>query len=1283
MSPSDFDFPPPKTEQKFEDFCLDLWREIWRDDSINKVGTRGSSQDGLDIYGREQSTGEYIGIQCTITKNASKLLAKFKSDVELAKQFTPPIKKFIFAYTGKNNKTLQEEARKITVENETKGLFSVEVASWETICLHLNRYQQAARIHLNMNIPCNFDTTDKMLREILAAVTSKPITSLNSITNENEQDNLLIPARTLMQEGLYNKALSNLIEIKNKNWITVSNKIKYKILTNIGVCHHEMDNYAAAASAFIEAYSYNSHEIAAKTNYANGLFLSDQLASAKKIASEVLKIEPNIAACQILLSINGEHQTIKHLENIVPKELRSESEILYSLGALAYMKSEHDKAINYLERSVKKKERADALGLLGSIILEQQIESKKIIYRDQMSNKLIEQLRLASSFLERAWNLVKNTDQKTTKLMWCFNLAQCYRFMQEPQKAIAIIHNGITIDPQNQTLIKLLIINYFEQDNFRDALDKLNRSSNALDLELIELKIQCLCNLQSKNKALEFINEQIQIHNKDYTNLVLKKIELLVSIDPEKAKSLIASTKKQNINNVALMILSVKADILLDLNDKALKTLSKIKGVNVNELTPNQINDIADLFYRMNEFDSASKYYEMLADLTTENILSRRLVDSYFRADKLELSLDAAQAIEKSAGSSLFTTEIQFRIYDSIGDLNSAIMVCDRHLKNNSSIRIQMMKAGALIRQGKKEEAKKYIDKNWDISTFNLSEIMIFSDILIVFGLNQKAIEVVYAARERFYNEPSVHLKYIGLILERSESLNEWLYPSRVTIDTIVSFQAKNGEVKTIQIVSAAHQNLPEFKFSEAHPYSKALLNHKVGDNIIISNPLDQQCYYKITEIKSKYINALHETIDKFNDLFPEHRGMIKCDLPTNNEDGSNTTLSHMEEIIDSLDPNSNRNEVLDAYKKNEVPLGVIAKRFGLNPIIAFGNVIGADDIGPINAIGSHEEREKALSDLKNNHKPLLVDVTSILSIFYLKIQKIICQQFKKIYVTQSTIDDFNNLILNTQTNKNKFGIIGKTEHGVFIRETTIEEQIQHLEHLKEILEWIKNNCQITPVYERLKSNPKEYNTLSNVLSVSIADTVLVAKSGEYLYYCDDLFTRKVVQDIFYQPTVWTQTILIHAQNNHALKLEEYCDFIISLTLAGYNFISLNERILLRVLEKDFYRNTPSFSKVCKAMFVETVDQMGVDIILGLLLSNLWKLNLGISTHKRLTNMILGFILFNADSDKNLQRILNVLTFAVFDNPYKRSIIASFHEWREGHFIESETFLNIIRGCTS
>jgi hypothetical protein len=139
------DLPTPQSWEELEVIVADLLQREWRDPNLHRNGRSGQSQQGVDIYGRREGKGSYLG--CQVKDRESVTEPELRAEVSAAKSFAPPLGHYILAYAGPTDARLQEVARRITLEHEESALFSVNVWSWPDTCRRLTDYPELLESH--------------------------------------------------------------------------------------------------------------------------------------------------------------------------------------------------------------------------------------------------------------------------------------------------------------------------------------------------------------------------------------------------------------------------------------------------------------------------------------------------------------------------------------------------------------------------------------------------------------------------------------------------------------------------------------------------------------------------------------------------------------------------------------------------------------------------------------------------------------------------------------------------------------------------------------------------------------------------------------------------------------------------------------------------------------------------------------------------------------------------------------------------------------------------------
>lgn len=143
----------PSNWQDFEKLCKLLWGEIWNcEDTIKQHGRQGQNQHGVDVYAYVEKYKGYCGIQCKGKDDythAELTEAEIEDEIEKALTFEPELKLLVFATTANKDAKIESYIRKKDVENRNKSLFAVDIASWEDIVDHLERYRTTYNWYVN------------------------------------------------------------------------------------------------------------------------------------------------------------------------------------------------------------------------------------------------------------------------------------------------------------------------------------------------------------------------------------------------------------------------------------------------------------------------------------------------------------------------------------------------------------------------------------------------------------------------------------------------------------------------------------------------------------------------------------------------------------------------------------------------------------------------------------------------------------------------------------------------------------------------------------------------------------------------------------------------------------------------------------------------------------------------------------------------------------------------------------------------------------------------------
>ena len=118
---------PPKEWAQFEDLCLALFKEVWKDPLAQKNGRKGQPQRGVDVYGSKGGDPRALwGVQCKgrdANYGGKPTRTELEAELAKAESFKPTLAGWVFATTAPTDGALQEAAREISLQRTKSGGF--------------------------------------------------------------------------------------------------------------------------------------------------------------------------------------------------------------------------------------------------------------------------------------------------------------------------------------------------------------------------------------------------------------------------------------------------------------------------------------------------------------------------------------------------------------------------------------------------------------------------------------------------------------------------------------------------------------------------------------------------------------------------------------------------------------------------------------------------------------------------------------------------------------------------------------------------------------------------------------------------------------------------------------------------------------------------------------------------------------------------------------------------------------------------------------------------------
>lgn len=1250
--------PPPRSWDEFEDLCLDLWSRIWVDNNAQKNGRKGQSQFGVDVFGDDNSRSIPVGVQCKgkdTYSHAQVTQKELDAEILKAEKFKPPIKHFILATTAPQDQVIQQYARVLSGKRKSAGKFTVTIASWEWILSKLGDYPELITKHFGEFVtvakqaePDNLLLTSNNVLES-GAFSPTAHASGGSVINQNliVQQVAQSPTEDIAAELAFAKknldqhkaveALHFLDEIHDRVIAKGDKELIFKLFTNKGAANLDIEKQDVAASLFIEAEGFSTSR-KALLNKSLAYVLQEKPNEAIQIIGEVLKQDPENGKAFAYRTLARIKSTpYSELLTDTPEQLKKDTDVAFALASAAEHANENEEALTWAK--VAYENDPDNSPEVKSCYAGKLIEpiANPTGFLGQLSDSDKANVEFAINLFTEAWDTYKDTDTKRYKTRYLYNRGLAKRLFGDMKGAIKDTEDAITLSPSDINyrfhLAQLVYENDDKDESIKLLADLLGSEEDSRARVMLSERYM---EKRQFNEALKIIEPLLTNGTNDYMQHSIYLIATSAYIELEQidnAKALIEDIKK---NDTQLFALLMEARLNRQTGDTATAaTLLKDALKAVNDSSPtDELSLLADALYAAELYQEASEAYEKFIDPNIFSPMSKRLLNSYYRAGRHKDALELGKLINKSGDSDEYTTEMESSIYEAIGDLASAEKVCISFLSNHPNAHaVKVRLATVYYRQNKTTEIDELIDTIPSDADLTLSETKQLAAMYSTRGNNDKALELMYEARRKFYDDPNAHMGYLGLMISEPSSEDDpILHTEVVAVDTVATLKNKQGQQKHFIIENRpTGGSIRESEYDLGSEQAKVLLGKKVGDKVT----LGQEADWEVVGIKNKYLHALHETMNDYATQFPNSNSLMRFSFDQENPEES------VKELLSKVDSKSDYiSQILSLYKDGKLTIGAMAKLAGSSVVDSMHALMGMPDIGLRASAGSIEELEKTLEII--DEKPrLVVDLTALVIIRTTDTAALLSKHFGKFIFTQSSVDELKEK-LRELSGRSKEGYASLSKQGEqYINDEVSPERVaKSTDYIKSLLDIVEQHGEIKPVTSALNINAKRRDELEDILGDSSIDTALLANQDGYALLSDDERLRGLSAQEFGVRSVWTQALLHWLNSTSLITQDEYDIATIRLVEMNYRHTRIDASILLKSVSVAKNKVDTPYINLVTQLTNKDITEESLVMVASEFLYLLWQGSLSAKKRLAIAKYLLEQITVYAQPDKQTLELL-------------------------------------------
>jgi len=1270
-----------KGELPFQNFVLKLIRRYWKDDYADVHGRKGHKQHGADIIGRDNRNGfNHAAVQCKASETDEPRALTEKElidEVNEAKTYTPKLDLFIVAYCGDRDPKLQRKAQELSDANEAEGLFRVQLWSWDDIVGRALDFDDVVQELILQNRVPTADTLNprrpkaEPFRNFQSTVQSAIASLQAAVEFENkssEGDPVLTGKLDLFRDQLRAGGGELLVE-QLRNFVAelpedTHPHQRFRAHANLGSALAQAGELESAAIAFDAASDAQPGTADGHVYKARAAFVRGKKLVAYEQAKIALAMERDRLAATILMEAAPSEMAPNVLEAEV-SDLVHEVEVASSLARRYAEAGRHQDAIRVAKAIAKSDWRKD--GVVGQAILGQFEDETEIKMGAPMSRAQALEVDSARSQLERAWDHAKKRPDKKWWTFFAANLSSAYRLLGLDEQAEALVLEVYKFDPIAPSIPQRAALAFARRGEYAAAQNAmelvLERSKDPEDFLLagsVALSAKDWLSVERLAKrALELATTD-ELKASAAEMLVLHKFQSGLTSE---AIPLAEKFRKQFVANISFE--SRVAEIARRLGDKTEIDLARERLSDFSKrafLSPLDRFVLADAYADDNRWSEAADLLDGLHAFDRPSEILKRRLFALYRADR---RADARALFESLLAGALKSSELLrlgAAIYERSGLLPKALEALETALQlNPNDLRSRLDWARLCIRDGKEERVRAWARRAPMVSDGTAEDLLEAAQLFDRYGRRRKdAMQVGYTALQLHWGSSErLHMMYMSLFLLNSKG-GSFLHPKVVTEDTVAFLESDHG-AKTFYKIEAGAARASNV-LSPTHSFAQQLIGKKRGEEITVAEGIGPPVTWAIVDIKHKYLDLLHRSLDQHATLFPGSRSMGQFHIEVGNKDAFEPIFEQARQRARTVE------EALKLYTTTFMPVDGVAKMLGLDPIDASRGLRFNSGALLDTCIGANEERQLALESLRGTSE-VLIDVLTVSLWDEIGLLSLFPKLPLKIKVIQATLDT-----LVMRADEAKRDIDQKTSsleaHGDKI--SMIDVSKEYKESLSKtadkLLEWVREHADVIPTEG---VDQEQVDKFEWFFSSSSFDTAATAATTKMAAVIEDRRLREFATMIGAMRVSWTQPLLMLLLHQKQISHGDYVDLIANLGSQRIGFVTAGSGDLYAAALLGF--DSPQFKSLVEIISRPAVEgaslaRVIVEFFLQLLNANIPEMR------DKLFSSVLEAVLNRSDAIKLIRFIIvtvyrNLRAGGVLGTLISKSWSEYVDRFLVGHFI--------------
>ncbi len=1285
---------PPKNWQDFEVLCRDVWAKVWKDKNTQMNGRSGQNQQGVDIYGRINGDGDWCGVQCKgkDSRYGSELTKEeLQTEVNKAKSFSPKLKQYTIATTAKSDANIQKIARELSDQHAALGLFSVHVESWDEICHRMQKYSDLIEVHYpgrGLTFEGIRENSEKSL-EVLHRIDGKLDQINYSMIQRRGQDSPMISCSAIVKEEDYDlksivvereidsykelidvsprSALVSYQRLKGKYWNSISDNMRFRIITNIGASHLELGEYSEAAECFIKANSFSTRDnTKAIRNHAYGFLLRGNFIAAKDIISEAIGMDSNDPENYVIYiaSLAGIGGDIK-FEDLVPEKHLDHTEVIFAIGNAYHECGNREKSFLYIERAYNiDSDSVRFCAAYGTLLLENAVAGCSLTLDCYMHEDNIAKVKEAKTMFDFVWSRIQKTDSKNRYTWVALNLC-ISNYILKCNDELELLIKQLEVGGCTEiTFFRIAALYKLRMGHLDKSLLYLNNIQEGQSVDIDIFRVQIYIEMREFAVAFEKLRQiKVQdesIYSSDVRNLRVNLIREIsgVSSALDEARKNVDQFPEDTLSIANLASLYAASNEM----DLAKSTASIASEKAAKFFDAHGAVSVADILYDLDLYDQAQVVYKRLLKNYHDSHILRRYILCLYQNDARYELLDLFDKIDDGSMHVDFYLFHMAAVQVKIGDYNKALNYLSEYLAihpDDLSVRLNWIYMKRLI--GQHKDIVNFLDEDKKFFSKKINDSIRYAIVLAQYGHTERGRKLLYGLLRLNQSDFDANIGYIQFMFMFKN--DRPLKHDKILENSAVTLEYDNGNTCVFIIEADNLDKIYPEELAVGNAIAKSLLGKKVGDTVEYSLNEYNKRKCKIACIEDKYSYVCRKVMQTVEESFPNNKLFGTIELT---KEGENYDFSPLFNMIKKQ--HDKTRSITDIYIDELVPVSFVAYALRANPFEVW-NTFSSDDSISIKCFGgSYEEITKSRNNLQNDFVGFMIDPLSLFFIHSLKVHDLIVKNFGKLGITQSTLDFYRAYIEKYKSDESTGSLRKHGDRFVYL-DYTKDDLLQYANTYEVILDWTVENCVLIPAVTSKKPVEKLLD-LKETIGDSFYDTLLAASGSGRVLLSEDLAYRCLAKQGLNIDSVWLQVVLLQMFFQKSISFSTYAKLIEDITLKNIKHVVFDSATLLQIVINNQWQLNDNILKVFSSFGGKDINILYSLIISLKFTTTILRYGEPIYDTRKFVYLVLNTLIKN--NNENTGEIIGAFFDLVNVFPVKFGLIYKqlLTEWCVGHFMQ-------------